>query len=95
VVGGPLSIKGPIEGGGPIFTRAPNGSYMRLNLQVTVELDVRVFGSDQQLLPYFRIVNALDRRDALFFQYDGDDGVEPRPIGSVPILPVVGLEWRF
>jgi hypothetical protein len=68
---------------------------MRLNLQVTVELDVRVFGSDQQLLPYFRIVNALDRRDALFFQYDGDDGVEPRPIGSVPILPVVGLEWRF
>ena len=90
-----LSSAGPTGPGGTIFTRAPDGSYLRLNVQATAELEVTVFGRPQQLLPYFRIVNALDRRDALFFRYDGDEGDEPSPIGSVPILPVVGFEWRL
>jgi hypothetical protein len=95
-VGGRVfSSQGPTDVGGPIFTRAPEGSYLRLNVQATAEIDVRILGRDQQLLPYFRIVNALDRRDALFFHYDSDLGDEPRAIGSVPILPVVGLEWRL
>lgn len=94
VPGRALSFDSPIDGG-PIFTRVPDGSYLRLNVQATAELDVRIFGREQRLLPYFRIVNALDRRDALFFRYDGDENDEPSPIGSVPILPVVGLEWRF
>lgn len=90
-----LSNAGPTGPGGTIFTRAPDGSYLRLNLQATAELEVKVFGRTQELLPYFRIVNALDRRDALFFRYDGDEEDEPSPIGSVPILPVVGFEWRL
>ncbi|HSM09580.1 MAG TPA: carboxypeptidase regulatory-like domain-containing protein [Gemmatimonadota bacterium] len=90
-----LSSQGPLDAGGPIFTRAPEGSYLRLNVQATAEIDVRFLGRDQRLLPYFRIVNALDRRDALFFHYDSDVSDEPRAIGSVPILPVVGLEWRL
>jgi len=90
-----LSTRGPLDTGGPIFTQAPDGSYLRLNVQATAEIEVRFFGRDQQLLPYFRIVNALDRRDALFFQFDRDTGDEPRAIGSVPVLPVVGLEWRL
>lgn len=89
-----LSSQGPLDGG-PIFTGTPEGSYMRLNVQATAEIEVRFLGRDQRLLPYFRIVNALDRRDALFFHYDSDVGDEPRAIGSVPILPVVGLEWRL
>lgn len=95
VPGGPLAFQGPTGPGGPVFTRVPDSSYLRLNVQATAELDVRLFGKDQRLLPYFRIVNALDRRDALFFHYDGDEGDEPRALGSVPILPVVGLEWRL
>jgi hypothetical protein len=89
------AIRGPLEPGGPIFTAVPEGSYLRLNVQATAEIEVRIFGRVQQLLPYFRIVNALDRRDALFFSYDRDENDEPAPIGSVPILPVVGLEWRL
>lgn len=95
VPGRVLSSQGPLGPGGPIFTRAPEGSYMRLNVQATAEIEVRILGRDQRLLPYFRIVNALDRRDALFFHYDSDVSDEPRAIGSVPILPVVGLEWRL
>lgn len=94
-VGGAYASRGPLDGSGPVFTRSPDRSYLRLNVQATGELDVRIFGRDQQILPYFRIVNALDRRDALFFRYDGGENEEPRAIGSVPILPVVGLEWRL
>ncbi len=93
--GGELSSSGPTGPGGTIFTRAPDGSYLRLNVQATAELEVKMFGKTQELLPYFRIVNALDRRDAMFFHFDGDEEDEPSPIGSVPILPVVGFEWRF
>jgi hypothetical protein len=92
---GPQSVVVPVETGGPIFTRAPNGSYLRLNFQVTGEFDVRFFGRDQKLLPYFRLVNALDREDALFFRFDGEEDSEPKPIGSVPVLPIIGLEWRL
>jgi hypothetical protein len=95
VPGRVLSSQGPTDAGGPIFTHAPEGSYLRLNVQATAEIDVRILGREQRLLPYFRIVNALDRRDALFFRYDSDVADEPRAIGSVPILPVVGLEWRL
>jgi hypothetical protein len=95
VPGRVLSWQGPLDAGGPIFTHAPEGSYLRLNVQATAEIDVRILGREQRLLPYFRIVNALDRRDALFFHYDSDVADEPRAIGSVPILPVVGLEWRL
>lgn len=93
--GGTLSSRGPLEDGGPIFTASPRGSYLRLNVQATMELEVTMFGRQQQLLPYFRIINALDRRDALFFEYESEAGDDPDPIGSVPILPVIGLEWRF
>jgi hypothetical protein len=80
---------------GPIFTRAPDGSYLRLNFQVTGDFDIRFLGRDQKLLPYFRLVNALGREDALFFRFDADENIEPTPIGSVPLLPVIGLEWRM
>lgn len=93
--GSELSGSGPLGPGGTIFTRAPDGSYLRFNVQATAQLEVKVFGRVQELLPYFRIVNALDRRDAMFFHFDGDEKDEPSPIGSVPILPVVGFEWRL
>lgn len=85
----------PDPGGPPGFTGSPSGSYVRLNVQARATFDVRMFGKRQTLMPYFRIVNALDRNDALFFQYDGDDGRDPRPLGHVPILPVIGVEWRL
>lgn len=50
---------------------------------------------EQALYPYFRIINALDRSDALFYSSEGDPSLEPRPVGSIPILPVLGIEWRL
>jgi hypothetical protein len=75
--------------------RSPSGSYLRLNVQATAQIRTRVFGRRQTLYPYFRIINALDRSDALFYRSEGDPGLDPRPVGAIPILPVLGIEWRF
>ena len=79
----------------PVVTRSPQGSYLRLNIQATGRIRARFLGREQMLFPYFRIINALDRNDALFYQSDGDPGLEPRAVGSIPILPVLGIEWRI
>jgi hypothetical protein len=79
----------------PVVVRSPQGSYLRLNLQATARIRTRLFGRRQTLFPYFRIINALDRGDALFYRSGGDSALEPRPIGAIPILPVLGIEWRI
>lgn len=79
----------------PVVVRAPQGSYLRLNIQATGRIRAWFFGREQLLFPYFRIINALDRNDALFYQSRGDLDLEPRAVGSIPILPVIGIEWQF
>ena len=79
----------------PVVTRSPQGSYLRLNIQATGRIRAWFLGREQMFFPYFRIVNALDRNDALFYQSQGDPGLEPRAIGAIPILPVLGIEWRI
>ncbi len=79
----------------PVVIRSPRGSYLRLNVQATGRIDTRLFGRKQVLYPYFRIINALDRNDALFYRSEGDPGLEPVAIGAIPILPVIGVEWRL
>ena len=79
----------------PVVVRSPSGSYLRLNVQATAQIRTRLFGRRQALYPYFRIINALDRSDALFYRSEGDPSLDPRPVGAIPILPVLGIEWRF
>ncbi len=79
----------------PVVIRSPQGAYIRLNIQATGRIRARFLGREQMFFPYFRIVNALDRNDALFYQSQGDSGLEPRASGAIPILPVLGVEWRI
>ena len=79
----------------PVVVRSPGGSYLRLNVQATAQIRTRFFGREQALYPYFRIINALDRGDALFYRSGGDPSLDPRPVGAIPILPVLGIEWRI
>lgn len=74
---------------------APEEDFLRLDLEVSWEAHPRVGGHPTQLRPYLRVINALDRRDALFHYYDQwmEDGL--RPLAERPFLPLVGLEWRF
>jgi hypothetical protein len=73
----------------------PKGSYVRLNLRATARFDTRLFGRASTFYPYVRVINALDRPDALFYQFDQATDLEPRAFGAVPVLPVIGVEWHM
>ena len=76
-----------------ILVTVPEGSYVRLNLRATAQFDSHLFGRRTTLRPYIRVINVLDRADALFYQFDQASDPEPRAFGAVPILPVIGIEW--
>lgn len=77
--------------GGGTAAVEPSATYLRLD----AELSRTWSGGGErgfQLTPYFRVLNALDRRDALFYR---EDGQGLHPLGSLPLIPVLGLAWRF
>ncbi len=45
--------------------------------------------------PYLRIVNALGRRDALFYYFEPWRSSEAQPLIESAVLPILGFEWRF
>ncbi len=73
----------------------PEDAFLRLDLEVAWEAHPRIAGRTTELRPYLRVINALDRRDALFHYLDRwmDDGI--RPLAERPFLPLLGVEWRF
>jgi hypothetical protein len=73
---------------------APVGSYLRLDAQLSRSFTASVLGTRFELAPYLRVLNALDRRDALFYQLDIERDVRPRSLQAVSVLPIVGIEWR-
>jgi hypothetical protein len=78
-----------------ILVTVPEGSYVRLNLRATARFQTRLFGRASTFYPYVRVINALDRPDALFYQFDRATDPEPTAFGAVPLLPVIGVEWRM
>jgi len=74
---------------------APQEDFLRMDLEVGWPREVRVNGRATHLRPYVKLLNALDRRDALFYYFDRWRGDEVRPLAHRPFLPLLGLEWRF
>jgi hypothetical protein len=80
----------------PGLPSAPDDPYLRIDLQVarTFLTDLRGFAFE--VTPYVKVLNALDRRDALFYHFDRNaQNPATRPLAPLPILPVIGVEWRF
>jgi CarboxypepD_reg-like domain len=98
--GSPAPSFSAVPGPGPvpipaILVTVPEGTYIRLNLRATARFDSHLFGRRTSFYPYIRVINALDRADALFYQFDQASDPTPRAFGAVPILPVIGVEWRM
>jgi hypothetical protein len=72
----------------------PNAPYMRLDAQVSRPFNGSVRSFDFEFVPYVRVINALNRRDAIFYHYSSDAG-RAEPLADLPIVPVFGLEWKF
>ncbi len=77
----------------PGFTGGVQDAFLRLDVEVHAELRPEVAGRRWTLQPYLRLLNALDRRDALFyaFQREGD----PTALARRSLVPVLGISWRF
>jgi hypothetical protein len=69
--------------------------FLRLDIEVHRAFEVRWAGRPWQLRPYLRILNALDRRDALFYAFQPWRSSELTPLAERPLVPVVGIAWRF
>lgn len=78
----------------PALAGSPDGSYLRLDLTLSRRVGGDLLGAEATLRPYLRLVNALDRRDALFFQVDPGASGPPRGLDTFPVLPVLGLEME-
>ncbi|MEX2282204.1 MAG: hypothetical protein WEE89_06950, partial [Gemmatimonadota bacterium] len=80
----------------PTSPTAPDEPYLRLDLQVARTFTTVVRGFTFELTPYVKVLNALDRRDALFYHFDRNaERPETRPLAPLPLLPILGLEWKF
>jgi hypothetical protein len=72
----------------------PSDAFLRVDAQISRTWKRTVHGSTYTFMPYLRVLNALNRRDALFYRFDKTAN-SAQPLGNLPILPVFGLEWRF
>ncbi len=91
-VGAGITLDEPV----PTSPSAPTEPYLRLDLQVARTFTTVVRGFTFELTPYVKVLNALDRRDALFYHFDRNaERPETRPLAPLPLLPILGLEWKF
>lgn len=70
-------------------------SFLRLDLELHARFTPVVAGHRWEVRPYVRVLNALDRRDALFYAFQPWRGEELMPLAERPVVPVVGVSWRF
>lgn len=72
---------------------AARGTYLRLDGTIYRTWILNLNGVPISISPYLRILNALDRRDGLFFQFDPDQDRRPVSLGAVPLIPLIGVQW--
>ncbi len=97
-------------GGVPVFSMIPGTSpeetphdpippdeqYLRVDAQLSHSFDWHLRGFEFALKPYFKVLNALGRRDALFYHFDrSQQDPQARAVAALPVLPILGLEWVF
>jgi len=79
----------------PLLSVPSEEPYLRLDAELSRTWTPLLAGRRTELTPYFRVINALDQREPLFYQ-PGPDGEGSRTaVGGFPILPVLGVTFRF
>jgi hypothetical protein len=78
----------------PVLPAEPRDPFIRVDAQVARRFEGRVGDMDFLFMPYLRVLNALNRRDAIFYHYNRD-AERAEPLAGLPIMPILGAEWRF
>jgi hypothetical protein len=69
--------------------------FLRVDLELHALFEPEWGGRAWTVRPYVRVLNALDRRDAMFYALQPwrDEGVTP--LATRPLLPLIGLAFSF
>jgi hypothetical protein len=80
----------------PSTPEPPDHPYLRLDAQIERTFEAEWNGFAFSLTPYVKVLNALDRRDGVFYYYERGGESQPiRAVAALPVLPIVGFDWRF
>lgn len=74
---------------------SPDKPYLRIDGEVSHTWLTHWLGGPTFVTPYLRVLNALNRRDAMFYYFDGRDQSQPQALAALPVVPVVGVGFRF
>jgi hypothetical protein len=77
------------------FAAELDQSFLRLDAELYAVLEPTWGGRDWRVRPYLRLLNALDRRDALFYAFERWRSDSVRPLAELPILPLLGVSVSF
>ncbi len=78
----------------PLLT-ALDDEFLRVDVEVHALLTPEWGGRRWSVRPYLRILNALDRRDALFYTFQSWRSDELTPLAERPLLPILGVAFSF
>ena len=79
----------------PPLTGGLDEDFLRVDLEVHATFRPRWGRHQWEVQPYLRVLNALDRRDALFYAFQPWRGDGVTPLAERPLVPVLGVAWRF
>jgi hypothetical protein len=78
----------------PVLPTEPRDPYIRVDAQVSRPWAGQWGDFEFVFTPYLKVLNALNRRDAIFYHYNREAG-QAEPLAGLPIMPIIGAEWRF
>jgi hypothetical protein len=95
--GEPASLAANTRGAAdaPPLLGTPDAPFLRLDLELSRTFTRRWHGRSVEIAPYLKVLNALDRRDGLFYRPDVGDGSALSAVAPLPLLPVFGVSWKF
>jgi hypothetical protein len=70
-------------------------AFLRLDLEIHAVFEPEWGGRTWRVRPYLRILNALDRRDALFYTFQPWRDEAVTPVAERPALPLLGVAFSF
>jgi hypothetical protein len=90
-----LSNTGDVIEQTPPLPGGPHEDFLRLDVELHATFTPEWGGHGWQIRPYVRVLNALDRRDALFYAFQPWRNEALTPLAERPLVPVVGVSWVF
>jgi hypothetical protein len=69
--------------------------FLRLDFELHAQLTPQWGGHSWSVRPYLRVINALRRRDALFYAFQPWRADSLTPLAERPFLPVIGVAITF